>query len=328
MMFKVKSIIGLVLFIGLCVANTLQAQTCCSAGAPLTSTFQIAKDDAHVLNAQVKYTYRSINRLVDNREILVNDPRTRLGNNLLLKLDYSFKNNFAVSAVLPYVFQSRTTISEDESSAAIGDLLLVGQKSIALKKNAGLSFSVGAKLPTGKVDHLGGRGTILSPDMQSGSGTFDFLIGTSFTKFHFLTNNLTFSSNILFRKNTTNTNFAGTNGSGGREFKFGDELLIEATLAHQQVWGTWFSTPYINLNYRFSTPNREEGNISNNSGGQWVGTQAGLQLAPNDNFNFKVYGQIPFYQVLEGTQITTDFEVGIEFNYKIQTKRKIKQLTK
>ena len=323
MFLQVKSVIGLFLLIGLCLSNTVQGQTCCSAGAPLTSTFQIANDDAHILNTQVKYTYRSINRLVDNREILVNDPRSRLGNNLLLKLDYSFKNNFAVSAVLPYVFQSRTTISEEQSSAAIGDLLLVGQKSIPLKKDGSLSFSLGAKLPTGKVDHLGGRGVILSPDMQSGSGTFDFLLATSFTKYHFLTNNLAFSSNVLFRKNTTNNNFGGTDGVGGREFKFGDELLIEATLAHQQVWGTWFSTPYINLNYRFATANREEeGNISNNSGGQWLGTQAGLQLAPNDQYNFKVYGQVPFFQALEGTQITTDFEVGIEFNYKIRTKKK------
>jgi len=133
MLLHVKTIIGLVLFMGLCITNTMQAQTCCSAGAPLTSTFQIAQDEAHILNTQVKYTYRSINRLVDNRETLDNDPRTRLGNNLLLKLDYSFNNNFALSAVLPYVFQSRTTISEEQSSAAIGDLLLVGQKSIVLE---------------------------------------------------------------------------------------------------------------------------------------------------------------------------------------------------
>jgi len=327
MIVYVKTLIGLVLFVCLFTANSLKAQTCCSAGAPLTSTFQIAKDDAHVLNTQIKYTYRSINRLVDNREILINDPRTRLGNNLLLKLDYSLKKNFAVSAVLPYVFQSRTTISEEQSSAAIGDLLLVGQKSIPLKNDASLSFSVGTKLPTGKVNHFGERGIILSPDMQSGSGTFDFLFGTSFTKVHFLTNNLTFSSNVLFRKNTTNNNFGVIDGTGGREFKFGDEFLLETTFAYQQVWGTWFSTPYINLNYRFATANREEeGNISNNSGGQWIGTQAGIQLAPNETFTFIIYGQVPFFQSLEGTQITTDFEVGIEFNYRIRTKKKEKTI--
>jgi len=159
--------------------------------------------------------------------------------------------------------------------------------------------------------------------MQSGSGTFDFLFATNYTRFHFLTNNLTFSSNVLFRKNTTNNNFGSTNGSGGRDFKFGDEFLVEATLAYQQVWETWFSTPYVNLNYRFATANREqEGTISNNSGGHWVGTQLGVQLAPNDTYNFKIYGQVPFFQALDGTQITTDFEVGVEFNYRIRTKKK------
>ncbi len=307
-------------FVLLIVLNVVlsQAQTCCSAGAPLTSTFQIAQEGQKVLNLQLKYTYRSINRLVENRDILMNDPRTRLGNNLLLKADYSLNKKIALSVVLPYVFQSRTTSSEEQSSAGLGDVLLVGQYQQKVKEDFSLSYSAGAKLPTGQIDHRTDRGIFLSPDMQSGSGTFDFLVGVNMGKRHFLKKNVSFNSSILYRKNTTNESFGKTNTSSGRSFKFGDEFIVDGTLSHQQLWGVWFATPYINLQYRASAANVEEEVDSPNSGGQWLSAQAGIQLAPKENFSFKVYGQVPFFQALEGTQITTDFEIGIEFNHKIQ----------
>jgi len=309
------------LFTFLSINGSVLAQTCCSAGAPLTSTFQIAQEDKNVLGTQLKYTYRSINRLVDNQEILENDPRTRLGSNLLLKADYTLSEKIAVGLVMPYVFQSRTTFSEEQASSGIGDVLLVSQYQHAIKKETTLNFSLGIKLPTGQVSHRGVRGVILSPDMQSGTGTFDFLIGSNLTKLHFLKKNVTASVGLLYRKNTTNNNFGNLENAGGRMFKFGDEFLANFTLSHQQIWGTWFAVPYLNINYRTSQANREEGQVSPNSGGHWLGSQLGLQLAPVDKFNFKIFGQTPFFQALTGLQITTDYELGIEFNYKFNVKR-------
>lgn len=298
------------------------SQTCCSAGAPLTTTFQIAEEEKNVISTQLKFTHRSINRLVENQEVLKNDPRTRLGNNLLFKTDYTLGNRFAISAVIPYVFQSRTTFSESQSSAGIGDIMLIGQYGISIKKDTKLSFSLGTKWPTGKVSHRSIRGIVLSPDMQSGSGTIDVLFGTSLIKRDFLVKNLTSILTALYRKNTTNNNFGDSSGVGGRRFKFGDEILVDFTLAHQQVWGVWFASPYLNLNYRYATANREQGQISPNSGGQWLSIQSGVQFSPKERYSFKVYGQIPFIQSLDGLQITTDFEVGVEFNYKIKPKKK------
>lgn len=298
----------------LCAGSTL-GQTCCSAGAPLTSTFQIAHEDQKVLNLQLKYTYRSINRLVENQEILVNDPRTRFGNNLLLKGDYALNKKIALSAVVPYVFQSRTTTSEEQTSAGIGDVLLVGQYQQKVKQEYSLSYSVGAKLPTGEVNHANERGVFLSPDMQSGSGTFDFLFGVNLGKKYFIKKNLSFGASLLYRKNTTNPDL------NGRSFKFGDEFIADLTLSHQQLWGVWFATPYINLQYRTSQANIEE-TESPNSGGQWLSAKAGLQLAPKQNYNIKIYGQVPFFQSLEGLQITTDYELGIEFNHRLQLEKK------
>ena len=318
---KIVSQYTLVILLAL-FGDLMQAQTCCSAGAPLTSTFQIAHEDQKSINLHLKYTYRSINRLVENREILINDPRTRFGNNLLLKTDYSINKKIALSLVLPYVFQSRTTTSESQSSAGLGDILLVGQYSQKVKDEYSLSYSIGAKLPTGKVNHFNGRGIFLSPDMQSGSDTFDFLFGLNLGKKHFIKKNVSFNASLLYRKNTTNKMFGETSSSSGRSFKFGDEFIADLTFAHQQLWGVWFVTPYVNLQYRTSQANREEETISPNSGGQWLSAQAGLQLRPKENFSLKIYGQVPFFQALEGLQITTDYELGISFNHSLQIEKK------
>ncbi len=303
-------------------AANMLGQTCCSAGAPLTSTFQIAHEDQKTIQLELKYTYRSINRLVENREVLVNDPRTRLGNNLLLKADYAFNKKIAVSLVLPYVFQSRTTTSESQSSVGLGDMLLIGQYSQKVKEEYALSYSIGAKLPTGKVDHFNERGIFLSPDMQSGSGTFDFLFGINLGKKHFIKKNVSFNTSVLFRKNTTNATFGETNNSSGRSFKFGDEFIADITLAHQQLWGLWFASPYVNLQYRTIQANREEGTVSPNSGGQWLSAQAGVQLRTKENFSFRIYGQVPFFQALEGLQITTDYELGVSLFHNLALEKK------
>ena len=319
-MNKYVNILGVIVL--MFYTESILSQTCCSAGAPLTSTFQIAHEDQKSINLEVKYTYRSINRLVENREVLINDPRTRFGNNLLLKADYAINKKIAFSLVLPYVFQSRTTTSESQSSAGLGDILLVGQYQQKAKKEYSLSYSIGAKLPSGKVDHFNERGIFLSPDMQSGSGTFDFLFGFNLGKKHFIKKNISFNASLLYRKNTTNAMFGETSTSNGRSFKFGDEFIADVTLAHQQLWGVWFATPYVNLQYRTSTANREESTVSPNSGGQWLSAQVGVQLRPKENFSLKIYGQVPFFQSLEGLQITTDYELGISINHRLQIEKK------
>ena len=139
---------------------------------------------------------------------------------------------------------------------------------------------------------------------------------------HFIKKNVSFGASLLYRRNTTNDTFGETSTSSGRSFKFGDDFLADVTLSHQQLWGVWFATPYVNLQYRNSQANIEEESESPNSGGQWLSAQAGLQFVPKQNFNIKLYGQVPFYQSLQGTQITTDYEIGIEINHKLQFEKK------
>ncbi len=153
--------------------QALSAQTCCNAGAPVSSFYgvQNGADNSWAIN--LSYEHKSINLLVDQNERLINDPRTRLGQSLSTKVDYVLNPNWSFSAILPLIYQSRKTISTTENSLGIGDLLLISQYSLTLKKNYALGLSAGLKVPLGQRNHRSEASILLSPDMQSGSGSLD-----------------------------------------------------------------------------------------------------------------------------------------------------------
>lgn len=294
------------------------AQTCCSAGAPITSSFDILNSDTRSFNFRLDYEYKSVNRLVDNNEVLRNDPRNREGSNLLFKTDFILNKHWSFSALLPYVFQRRATISQEENSNGIGDLTLLAQYSRALKANNRLNFTLGIKLPTGQQFNQDDRGIILSPDMQSGSGTTDFIGRAGWLSSHFLIPNLGAQFNVTYRINSTNNHFGDPGNVGGRKFKFGNETQVAVQFNYLLLVNKWFVLPDLGIRFRQAEPNEEQGIDAPNSGGVWWSLPLGISFQPNTSFNYRIYGEFPFFQDLEGLQITTDYQVGIQFNYTFQ----------
>jgi len=213
--------------------------------------------------------------------------------------------------------QNRNTFSEEQSSAGVGDITLVTQYGKTFKNDLDIRLSVGLKVPTGNISHQSDRGVFLSPDMQSGSGTVDVISRFSLSKSHFAIRNMLLQFGVLYRRNSTNNNFGAIDNVGGRVFKFGDEFQTDINLSYQSLIGSTFFTPYINLKYRRSQANEEQNIIAPNSGGQWLSSTLGFSFTPDDRLGFNLYGELPFYQDLTGLQITTDYEIGIGVNYKL-----------
>jgi len=300
-----------------------EAQTCCSAGAPVTSSLGIQTNEENWLNIQVEYGFKSINRLVSENELLQNDPRTRNGSNFLIKADLQVHRHWAISTLLPVVHQSRTTTSQREASIGLGDLIFFAQYGRqAPENNLFWSLAGGIKVPTGVVNHQDDRGIFLSPDMQSGSGTIDYLGRASIGKRAFLVKSLTAQVHLTYRKNTTNTGFGSVNGQGGRRFKFGDELQAEMGISHEWLWGNWYVVPDWLFRYRVAGANVEQQVDAPNSGGQWWMTGLGISVLPSPLTRIRLYGILPFAQQLEGLQITTDLELGIQCSYAFKQKPK------
>jgi len=297
--------------------GSAQSQTCCSAGAPITSSFDIAGSNTKTLAFRLDYEFNSVNLLVNNNERLINDPRPRNGQSIVFRSDYSLNKNWAFSAFLPFVLQNRTTFSESEMALGVGDLTLLSQYTLLGSKDRKLKWNVGIKLPTGNQYLSDSRGVNLSPDMQSGTGTIDFIARMSFQKDHVFIQNLTNQLSISYRYNTRNNHFGDREKVGGRSFKFGNETLLTSAFSYLIVARTWFVLPEFGFQLRIASANEEQKTIAPNSGGTWVNIPIGVQLKPNEQFSVRLFGAIPIYQNLIGLQITTDYRVGISFAYQL-----------
>jgi len=295
----------------LLVSSVLYSQTCCTAGMPVSSILDIPKAD-NALFLQLRYEYRSINRLVDNNKILENDPRSRSGQNISIKIDYVLNKSWAFSAILPFIKQARSSISEKQESFGIGDLTLLTQYSIN-------SISLGAalKIPTGNVNLESSSGLLLSPDMMSGSGSFDIVFRAGYEKQSFILPFLSASLSATYKLNGTNDDFGASENFGGRRFGFGNELNIRSGLNYSIVTKSLFINPHFGLNYRTASPNTEQFVNAPNSGGHWINIPLGVSFSKDGVNTISIFSEIPIYQNLEGLQITTDYVVGLSFNYKI-----------
>lgn len=299
----------------------ISAQTCCSAGAPLTSSFDVSSGEKGFI-FHLSHEYKSVNLLIDNNQRLTNDPRTRNGQNTLFKIDFNLNENWAFSAFLPFVTQNRQTVSETEGAFGMGDLTLLSQYTLPTGNNTQIKFSTGIKLPTGNKNIIDDKGIVLSPDMQSGTGSYDFIGRIATTRQHLFIKNLTFQTALAYRLNGTNQHFGDPNGTGGRQFKFGNESTLTSTFTYLIFTKSWFIMPEIGLQLRHTAPNREQGVNSPNSGGFWVNAPLGLQFLPNQKLSIRLFGEIPITRQLQGLQITTDYAAGIHFSYKLNLKSK------
>ena len=237
--------------------NHLIAQTCCSAGAPLSNTVTIDNTD-QLLSFTLGYEYKGINLLVDNNRRLENDPRSRSGQNVSFKTDYSLNDRWALSLSIPLIIQARITNSEEQSSSGLGDINLIGQYKLVQAKNLDIFLAGGVEFPTGKTAHTSISSIFLSPDMQSGSGTFDLLAGGSLIYDNKFSHAFLTTVEFLYKRNGTNENFAGTDNFQGRRFGFGHETLATIGLSYQLIHRLGLITPDLTLKYRHSTPNTEQ----------------------------------------------------------------------
>ena len=316
----------LILPIFVLLANSLNGQTCCTAGAPISSFLEVNGMDEKATSIQLIYEYKSINLLVDNNQRLTNDPRSRLGQNVALKVDFTQNTKWAYSVILPLVYQSRETVSQRQTSLGLGDLTLIAQYIVFANSKSSLNFSAGAKLPIGRVNHRDDSNIFLSPDMQSGTGSYDFLVRSSYNESRFIFPFLTANASLLFRRNGFNDDFGSTENFGGRSFAFGNEAIAVAGLRYLQDYKLGFLIPDLGLKYRWGGSNQEQRIDAPNSGGHWVSLPLGFSYVPDDIKSIRLFGEIPLYQKLEGLQITTNFLVGVQLSYLIKKKNNIETL--
>ncbi len=293
------------------VFTRVQGQTCCSGGTPLTGNLGIQTIEPGSWYFNFSYDYNFLDALYSGTTLLDDDTRDRVTQSLLLQAIYPISEKFSINGLFTYVGQQRTVFSplgntEVTNAQGVGDMVVLAQYTLLSDVKRSITIAAGPKIPFGKFDATDPElGLVLNPDLQPGTGSWDGIIGASYNQYHFLKPNLTFSSYVSYRTTTKAKRFEGDN-----DYKFGNEFMVSAGLSNQFLIKRTAIGASAHIRYRNAVPDQISGLKVPGTGGNWFILIPGVYFEPNDTWTFSVSGEIPLYNNLNGTQLTTTYRLN------------------
>jgi len=303
-----------VLFV-LGLQSLAEGQTCSCAGAPLISSQSVSSVSGGNLLFGLTYEYKDISNIYSGSEPMDHQSVTRNTQSTLLEISYGITDRLTVSGTATFVRKYRETGLQ---SPVAGDVLItkgIGDGLVMLKyvlhqntiqEQYQLAVGGGAKVPFGR-SNLTQDGLTLNADMQPGSGAWDGVIWSYFSKSFAPATTLNFFLYSTYRRTGTNQRF----GDNDR-YKFGNELIVNTGVSNKIN----SKLSYIAMaGYRSTSSDMRNGNPMPDTGGKWVSLNPSLRYQLSNGISLKASGQIPIYQHLNGLQPTTAFSTSLSVFY-------------
>jgi len=314
----IKNYILVLLFLGGFILHSIvYSQACCTAGTPLMSTLDASAVPADTWNVSFSYDYNKINAVISGSKE-IKGFRSRLSQSFLSEISYGLNSRISLTALFSYVMQSRQLSKANSfgsfqkvTSRGIGDAVLLAKYNIfplTILDQQQLSAGLGVKTPSGRSS-LKNNGTLLSADMQPGSGSWDGILWLYYFKGFLPITRFHFFANSSYKFNGANDQF--NIGSTVIGYKFGNEVILSA--------GTSYSTESLfNFSlitrYRYSRADKLGSLITANTGGHWLYLNPGINVN-FDAVSFRINGRIPVYRRLTGIQLTTSYSASASVFY-------------
>ena len=313
----------LIYFLCFLLPNQIYAQGCCSGGTPLSGNLDIVTGSPRTLTFRFTYDHNNLSDIVFESRELDDKSRTRLTDATLFRTDYTFNKQFAASILLSHVRQEEIvkTPGGDNSTVGqgFGDLVFLLQYNAFQKNNTSVSIAVGFKAPTGPVNRKNeSTDLLLNPDLQPGTGAWDFMGTAQFTQSDLFINFLNFRYSIIYRLTNEADRF-----NQQQQYEFGNEL--------QSVIGFNYSIyakkiqliPQLMFRYRYTAFDQTNGIETPNTGGHWAYIIPGIETYFTPQFGFGFLAEIPISRTLTGIQLTTSYKLTGSVFYSLSFKEKI-----
>lgn len=301
------------LFFSLNLSPILQAQTCCSGGVPVSSNLGLPPTAEKVLQISLNYDLNTLETLKNGTERINDDSRSRKTHSVMVQVGYGITKKIAFDVFIPWVKQDRTINQFGSknltSTNGIGDLVLLGKYTLYAsdQNETTLVGGLGVKFPTGSSDQTDDRGITLNADLQPGSGAMDGLVWMQFTNTLAVRPSLSLLATGIYSYKGKNENYFG----GTQEYQFGEELRIRAGLTDRWILGKALIDPALIMSYRLARPDRVDGSILPNTGGNWLFVNPGVTLwiAANTSTNINV--ELPLMADITGVQVTPTYRINV-----------------
>lgn len=326
-----KAILYAALLFSLCfnlTPNYSFSQACCSGGVPLSGVLGIGlgSTDYKSLQLMLTYDYNNLSTLMDGGQILEDQIRQRTTNSTILEINYGLSKRISLTALLPYIKQSRSINSFGGSTSVtstkgIGDgLILMKYRLLDPLKVPGVDLVIGGgiKFPTGKTNSVNEDGFILVADMQAGSGSLDGIFWFYYQQTNFMIPNLSLISVTTYKVSGTNNSY-----NSSQNYKFGNEFQTNLGFSY-----SLFARVPISLfsffRYRTQKIDLIDGNTYSGSGGKWAYLIPGVNIDISPAFSLRVSVDLPLYRKLNGTQLTTTYKITSSLLYRFPLMKKVK----
>jgi hypothetical protein len=207
-----------------------------------------------------------------------------------------------LTAEIPYIVRRALNVEDQDKlgnhmrSQGWGDFQTTGEFDLMKDANRTIGALAGVKFPTGSTEEKDIDGNLFEPEMQPGSGSYDYLWGGVY---HQNWERLALSANAAYTLKTT----------GAADFRFGNSFLTNTVLSYainpHSRWGVFKSG--MQLIYLHEARQTSAGKKVGDSGGDTV------SLGPLLNFelgkNVTVFTSLasPVYQNVGGVHQEQDY---------------------
>lgn len=203
---------------------------------------------------------------------------------------------------IPYVVReqinvhSHEELGQKEQSDGFGDLKLTGVYRLISHDKSFLGPVAGVKFPTGQTNEKAEDGEEFEPELQPGSGSFDYIAGAAF---RYDIACFCIRGNSLYTLKT----------EGDHDFEFGDlwtsyifvNYLVNPNSPRFKI------RPGIDFNFQIERKQEESGEEIEDSGGTTLFIGPSLMLDINENVSFVGNILFPAYENLGGLHQELDY---------------------
>jgi len=320
----------MVVTIGILVSGQLSgySQTCCSGGVPLSGNIGFEGAARGTLQMELSYDLNYLATLKTGSEIYVDGARQRITHSFLVKSGYSINHWFAIDALFSYVLQERKITFDDQinqvNTNGLGDAVLMAKFILSSVSETGseLQLGIGPKLPLGRSDLTNNSNITLNADMQPGSGSWDLITWAYYARQLIKRPTMVASARIVGRLNGKNREYLGS-----QTYRFGNSLQFYLGIGDQVVWGNMIFSPSLSLRYRYADGDRINGQILDNTGGQWINLLPAVSWHLSQNSIIHFVPELPLYSDVGGTQLTPTFRMQLGFYHSFDRINKNKSNT-
>lgn len=219
---------------------------------------------------------------------------------------YNIGKRYQVFAFVPYHSNAEKADSNNSSNSGIGDVSVLVNR-VFIKTDTGkwqhqLLAGGGIKAPTGKYTGISTLDKLGLPNMQPGTGSWDFILNANYT--------------VRRGKSGANIDAAYTfTTPNGDNFKYGNRLNVGALAFHSMQAKSFSIVPQAGLRYEYALhdyDNYSKKWLNEQSGGYILYAAAGVQ-AYYKKLGLRVTYQLPVSQDYSGGYVTAKqkFETGV-----------------